>query len=142
MLPGAQISYVCAPGSTNQHQLCSREHKQAVFVLPGAQTRFVLPGAQELLNCAPWSTSVACLCSREHKYRRFVPPVAQMSLDCAPGSTTMENTCCLFGSTIKHYLCSGSMVITGREDLRAVNAQSYRRYLAMMPTKRKDDHPS
>jgi ABC-type amino acid transport substrate-binding protein len=32
-----QVSDICTPGSTNKRCLCSREHKQAKLVLPGAQ---------------------------------------------------------------------------------------------------------
>ena len=38
VLPEAQSSDTCAPGSTIQRYLCSREHKHIVFVLPGAQS--------------------------------------------------------------------------------------------------------
>ena len=36
MLPGAQFSSICAPGSTIKPYLCSREHNPEMFV-PGSQ---------------------------------------------------------------------------------------------------------
>jgi hypothetical protein len=36
VLPGAQSSDICAPGSTNKQYLCSWEHKFCLVVLPGA----------------------------------------------------------------------------------------------------------
>jgi hypothetical protein len=64
----------------NPRYLCSREHNQAVFVLPGAQI---------LLDCAPGSTNAPGLCSWEHKHRWIVLPGAQILLDCSPGSTNI-----------------------------------------------------
>jgi translation initiation factor IF-1 len=112
VLPGAQTSEACAPGSTIQPYLCPREHNPAVFVLPGAQSSdachqaqsclcsrehkyelIVLPGAQIRLDCAPGSTSIAGLCSREHKYELIVLPGAQIRLDCAPRSTSIAGLC-------------------------------------------------
>ncbi len=46
VLPRAQSSDVCARGSTIQQHLCSREHNQAILVLPGAQSsRIRAPGS-------------------------------------------------------------------------------------------------
>ena len=73
----AQSSRNCAPGSTIKPCSCSREHKQAVFVLPGAQSSDV---------CAPGSTSEKYLCSREHSPFVLVLPGAQSSDVCALGN--------------------------------------------------------
>ena len=108
VLPGAQASRICGPGSTNTACLCSREHKSAVFVLPGAhssdtcapgstnqqylcsrehkQAVFVLTGA----DLCSREHKCCCLCSREHKWYLFVLPGVQMSPICAPGSTNID----------------------------------------------------
>jgi hypothetical protein len=78
--PGARSNRICAPGSTIQGCVCSREHNHAVGVLPGALSNDTCDD-----TCAPANTSHARLCPREHKYRWIVLPGAQIRLDCAPG---------------------------------------------------------
>jgi hypothetical protein len=60
--------------TTTKRHLCSREHKQAIFVLPGAQIA---------LDCAP---------HKEHTCRLFVLPGAQVSLCCAVLRSTSTHT--------------------------------------------------
>jgi hypothetical protein len=53
VLPGAQESSICAPGSTSKGHVSTREHKQAVFVLPGAQASSMCTTSS---ICAPGNT--------------------------------------------------------------------------------------
>jgi hypothetical protein len=78
---GGRESNVCAPGSSIQRHLCSREQNQAVFVLPGAQSSD---------TCAPGSTIKPYLCSREHIPAMLVLPGAQSNDTCAPGRGDRE----------------------------------------------------
>jgi len=57
---GGGESNVCAPGSTIQRHVSSREQNQAVFLLPGAHSCDA---------CAPGSTIQRYLCSREGRQR-------------------------------------------------------------------------
>ena len=60
--------------------MCSREHKHAIFVLPGAHTRDI---------CAPGSTTPRCLCSRQHPtQRRGGSYVAQQNFNSAISCTS------------------------------------------------------